>query len=150
MNSLYKNVLLELGNYSLFSSTGKWKRFLIITPKLSSCCNNNLQCSIISLSETSSPCPTYSLSADPWKKAGNQSFPFPDITWFSVLFLEDNAIIHHKTNRWIQQVSVQFKNKTRHKVKISVSEFEIFFLLFIALRNSRAVSQSHFLLWKGL
>lgn len=130
INSLYEKVLLELRNYSLFSSTRKWKRSLIITPKLSSCSQSQFTMQYYQFSWNIFPLPHLLFICRPMRKrqqAGNQSFHFPDVTWFSVLFLKGNAIIHHKTNRWIQQVSVQFKNKTRHQVKISVSEFDIFF-----------------------
>lgn len=57
--SLYKSVLLELGNYSPAVIN---KKILIITPKLSSAVAVTIYKAILS-----SPCPIYSLSADPQK-----------------------------------------------------------------------------------
>lgn len=99
---------------------------------------------VLAVCETSPPAPiTIYLQSHKNTKAGNWSFPFPGTTWFCVLFIKGNAIIPSE-HRWMQQVSVPFKDKMRHQVKVSISEFET---LFIALRNSRAVSQS--LLWKS-
>lgn len=83
------------------------------------------------------------------KQTGNQSFLFPDVTQFCVLFLKGNAIIHHKTDDYTKDL---FNLQTKQGTKTSKNKyFWIWdFFLFIALRNSRAVSQSHFLLWKGL
>lgn len=64
------------------------------------------------------------LSADPQKKkkkkTGNQSFLFPAITRFCVLFLKGNAIIHHKTDEYTKDL---FNLKTKQGTRTSKNKY---------------------------
>lgn len=118
-----KKVLLEWGNSALFSSTGKWKRSLIITCKLGSLFTVTIYNAVFIWNIF--PCPS-------GKKAGNQSFPFPEVIKIPCSIYKGNAIIHCKTTDEHSEdlLNLKTKQKAPHKKKCCWI-FEICFFIII-------------------